>query len=77
MSGVKRDLARLRLHFAYGHPNLHDDDAWPDIHVVAGVFKAWLRELPEPLLTYDLFTELTDLVHGARLHARAARTRVR
>jgi len=28
------------------------------------VFKAWLRELPEPLLTHDLFIELTDLVEG-------------
>jgi hypothetical protein len=33
--------------------------------VVAGVFKAWLRELPDPLLTHGLFTALTDLVDGA------------
>jgi hypothetical protein len=27
----------------------------PDINVVTGLLKLWLRELPEPLLTYELF----------------------
>jgi len=25
-----------------------------DIHVLAGLLKLWLRELSEPLITYDL-----------------------
>jgi len=25
------------------------------IHVVAGTLKLWFRELPEPLLTYELY----------------------
>eukprot|EP01114_Cavostelium_apophysatum_P010623 TRINITY_DN2457_c0_g3_i1.p1 TRINITY_DN2457_c0_g3~~TRINITY_DN2457_c0_g3_i1.p1 ORF type:complete len:1191 (-),score=436.75 TRINITY_DN2457_c0_g3_i1:57-3629(-) len=27
-----------------------------DCHAIAGLFKLWLRELPEPLLTYDLYS---------------------
>jgi len=51
-----------------GRPNILGEDEWPDIHVITGVFKAWLRELPDPLLTHDLFIELTDLVEGLLLH---------
>lgn len=61
ISGVKSDLEKLRIHFAFGRPNLDDDVQWPDINVIAGVFKAWLRELTPPLLTYDLFYRITDL----------------
>ena len=32
------------------------DDRWADINAIAGVFKLWLRELPEPLMTYDLYS---------------------
>ena len=52
---------------AVGRPNILGEDEWPDIHVITGVFKAWLRELPDPLLTHDLFIELTDLVEGLSL----------
>lgn len=26
-----------------------------DCHAIAGLLKLWLREMPEPLLTYDLY----------------------
>lgn len=32
-----------------------DDERWIDVNVVAGTFKSWLRELPESLLTNELF----------------------
>lgn len=34
-----------------------EDDRWYDINTVAGCFKLYLRELPEPLLTSHLFSE--------------------
>jgi RhoGAP domain len=32
-----------------------DFESEADPHVVAGVLKLWIRELPEPLLTYELY----------------------
>ncbi|XP_011270152.1 myosin IXA, variant [Capsaspora owczarzaki ATCC 30864] len=32
-----------------------------DVHVVAGLLKMWLRELPEPLLTFDLYDDFLRL----------------
>jgi hypothetical protein len=36
--------------------DLNDPD-WADINVVADAFKQFLRELPEPLLTYSYYDE--------------------
>lgn len=33
---------------------------YQDVHVVAGVLKAYLRDLPEPLLTYKLYENFID-----------------
>lgn len=33
------------------------EEYYHDIHVVAGALKQYIRELPEPLLTFDLFEE--------------------
>jgi hypothetical protein len=32
-----------------------DDPRWIDVNVVAGTFKSWLRELPESILTPELY----------------------
>lgn len=32
------------------------------IHTITGLVKRWLRELPDPLMTYDLYT---DFLHAA------------
>src|SRR5437762_4239109 len=32
-----------------------DDLRWIDVNVVAGTFKSWLRELPESILTPELY----------------------
>ncbi|EFC47378.1 rho GTPase activating protein [Naegleria gruberi] len=34
-----------------------------DIHVVAGLLKMFLRELPEPLLTYERYDSFLSLIH--------------
>lgn len=40
--------------------NLDDDEWTADINIVASAMKLWLRELPEPLLTYELHQEFLD-----------------
>jgi hypothetical protein len=32
-----------------------------DPHLISGLLKAYLRELPEPLMTYDLYTEFVNI----------------
>lgn len=33
-----------------------------DTHVIAGLLKTFLRDLEEPLLTYDLYDEITSFL---------------
>jgi GTPase-activating protein BEM2 len=39
-----------------------DDERWIDVNVVAGTFKSWLRELPESILTDELFDKFIHAV---------------
>jgi len=65
---LDRDLAGVDL----------DDEEWTsDINIVASTMKLWLRELPEPLLTYELHSEFleaakieNDRLRHIRLHER-------
>ncbi|CAN6642755.1 hypothetical protein TRVA0_019S01640 [Trichomonascus vanleenenianus] len=41
-----------------------EDERWYDINTVAGCFKLYLRELPEPLLTNDLFNKFVNCGTG-------------
>ena len=61
VSGTKADIERLKRAFCYGYPNLHDLHDWDDINVIAGVLKVFLRELPSPLLTYELYEEFLNI----------------
>jgi hypothetical protein len=61
VSGTKADIERLKRAFCYGYPNLHDLHDWDDINVIAGVLKVFLRELPSPLLTYELYDEFLKI----------------
>lgn len=36
-----------------------------DPHIIANVFKKWLRELPEPLLTFALYPKFSTLTEGS------------
>ncbi|KAG5519919.1 hypothetical protein PMAC_000196 [Pneumocystis sp. 'macacae'] len=37
------------------------EDRWADINIIAGALKLWLRELPEPLMTYKLYSQFISL----------------
>lgn len=47
----------MKLSFDAGCMNLSTALAYKDPHVIAGALKSYLRELPEPLLTHDLYDE--------------------
>ncbi|KAJ2552472.1 hypothetical protein EV175_003297, partial [Coemansia sp. RSA 1933] len=56
VSGAAADVSRLRLLFNTDPDAI--DLSWSDfqdINVVSGVMKQFLRELPEPLMTYNLY----------------------
>ncbi|KAJ2719289.1 hypothetical protein GGI07_005306 [Coemansia sp. Benny D115] len=56
VSGAAADVSRLRQMFNVD-PDAVDlsADIFYDINVVSGVMKQFLRELPEPLMTYNLY----------------------
>jgi hypothetical protein len=61
LSGTKTDLLRLKRAFCYGYPNLNDTHDWEDINVITGILKVYLRELPSPLLTFELYDEFLEI----------------
>ncbi|KAG5437844.1 hypothetical protein PCANB_000559 [Pneumocystis canis] len=44
------------------------DCRWTDINIIAGALKLWLRELPEPLMTYKLYPQFIDLTYISNYH---------
>jgi Rho GTPase-activating protein 1 len=55
ISGSKAAIQELRLQFDRGEDI---DLTGQDVHVVSGLLKLFLGELPEPLLTFDLYNSL-------------------
>ncbi|NWX14741.1 RHG30 protein, partial [Aegotheles bennettii] len=56
LSGVSSNIQRLRQEFdGDGCPDLRRDIYLQDIHCVSSLCKAYCRELPNPLLTYQLY----------------------
>ncbi|EPQ31318.1 uncharacterized protein PFL1_06843 [Pseudozyma flocculosa PF-1] len=58
LSGTTSKVQRLKAKFNddWETVQLADDaEAMGDINIVAGCLKLWFRELPEPLLTHDLY----------------------
>jgi RhoGAP domain/RasGEF domain/RasGEF N-terminal motif/Pleckstrin homology domain len=53
-SGETVSYLRQQLNRNAGNVNLSDDD-WIDINVVADALKQFFRDLPQPLLTFDLY----------------------
>jgi len=66
--GIKGEIERLRMHFAYGRPNL-DDEEWSDINAIGGALKLWFRLLPGSLLSQELFYEFLGAVEPAKSEA--------
>ncbi|KAA0719589.1 Rho GTPase-activating protein 30 [Triplophysa tibetana] len=56
LSGVSSNTQKLRNEFdTEGTPDLYKDVYLQDIHCVSSLCKAYFRELPNPLLTYELY----------------------
>ncbi|KAK9484975.1 hypothetical protein V1527DRAFT_441962 [Lipomyces starkeyi] len=59
--GSLANVNELKKAFDSGFAVNMDDERWFDINTVAGCLKLYLRELPEPLLTDELFPEFTQI----------------
>uniref|UniRef100_A0ACB8G8Q9 Uncharacterized protein n=1 Tax=Sphaerodactylus townsendi TaxID=933632 RepID=A0ACB8G8Q9_9SAUR len=63
LSGVSSNIQKLRLEFdTERSPDLSKDIYLKDIHCVSSLCKAYFRELPNPLLTYQLYDKFADAV---------------
>ncbi|XP_041095334.1 rho GTPase-activating protein 30-like [Polyodon spathula] len=63
LSGVSSNTQRLRNEFdSESCPDLNRDVYLQDIHCVSSLCKAYFRELPNPLLTYQLYDKFADAV---------------
>ncbi|KAJ8101998.1 hypothetical protein POJ06DRAFT_74971 [Lipomyces tetrasporus] len=59
--GSLANVNELKRAFDSGFAVNMDDERWFDINTIAGCLKLYLRELPEPLLTGELFPEFTQI----------------
>ncbi|XP_069569355.1 rho GTPase-activating protein 31 [Brachyistius frenatus] len=67
LSGVTSNIQRLRQEFcSEACPDLTKEVYLQDIHCVGSLCKLYFRELPNPLLTYELYSKFTEVVtvHG-------------
>ncbi|CAN7982846.1 unnamed protein product, partial [Ixodes hexagonus] len=56
LSGVTSNIQKLRVTFDEDRvPDLNEEEIRQDIHCVASLLKMYFRELPNPLLTYQLY----------------------
>uniref|UniRef100_UPI003AAE2B63 LOW QUALITY PROTEIN: rho GTPase-activating protein 30 n=1 Tax=Centroberyx gerrardi TaxID=166262 RepID=UPI003AAE2B63 len=63
LSGVSSNIQKLRSEFdSDGSPDLNKDLYLQDIHCVSSLCKAYFRELPNPLLTYQLYDKFAEAV---------------
>ncbi|CBQ69004.1 related to GTPase-activating protein beta-chimerin [Sporisorium reilianum SRZ2] len=77
LSGTTSKVAKLKSKFDadWAAVDLGTDEAIQDINIVAGCLKLWFRELPEPLLTHELYSGFieaakidNDRLRHIRLH---------
>ncbi|KAI8063501.1 hypothetical protein BC940DRAFT_307363 [Gongronella butleri] len=61
-SGGAAQMRLIQVAFERGEIDLTDDDTYHDIGAVTSIFKSFLRELPDPLLTYDLYYQWVDVI---------------
>ncbi|XP_075053484.1 rho GTPase-activating protein 31 isoform X2 [Mixophyes fleayi] len=63
LSGVTSNIQKLRQEFGSDQcPDLTREVYLQDIHCVGSLCKLYFRELPNPLLTYQLYTKFTEAV---------------
>nr|XP_057943920.1 rho GTPase-activating protein 31 [Doryrhamphus excisus] len=63
LSGVTSNIQRLRQEFSSeACPDLTKEVYLQDIHCVGSLCKLYFRELPNPLLTYELYSKFTEAV---------------
>ncbi|CAB1426925.1 unnamed protein product [Pleuronectes platessa] len=63
LSGVSSNIQKLRGEFeSDGNPDLNKDVYLQDIHCISSLCKAYFRELPNPLLTYQLYDKFAEAV---------------
>jgi hypothetical protein len=60
-SGSAADIEVRKEKYNRGRVNSVVRDAESDPHAIAGLLKLWLRTLPQPLLTFELFDEFVAL----------------
>lgn len=79
LSGTTSKVQKLKAKFDadWSAVDLVNDEAIQDINIVAGCLKLWFRELPEPLLTHELYPAFieaakidNDRLRHIRLHER-------
>ncbi|XP_064837068.1 rho GTPase-activating protein 31-like isoform X1 [Oncorhynchus masou masou] len=71
LSGVTSNIQRLRQEFCTELcPDLTKDMYLQDIHCVGSLCKLYFRELPNPLLTYELYKKFTEAVSVQEDHER-------
>uniref|UniRef100_A0A9J8AIF1 Rho GTPase activating protein 31 n=1 Tax=Cyprinus carpio carpio TaxID=630221 RepID=A0A9J8AIF1_CYPCA len=63
LSGITSNIQKLRQEFcSEACPDLTKEVYLQDIHCVGSLCKLYFRELPNPLLTYELYKKFTDAV---------------
>ncbi|KAJ0059328.1 hypothetical protein NL108_015505 [Boleophthalmus pectinirostris] len=63
LSGVSSNIQKLRSEFeSESSPDMNKDTYLQDIHCVSSLCKAYFRELPNPLLTYQLYDKFAEAV---------------
>ncbi|NXX89087.1 RHG31 protein, partial [Centropus bengalensis] len=63
LSGVTSNIQKLRQEFVSDQcPDLTREVYLQDIHCVGSLCKLYFRELPNPLLTYELYNKFTEAV---------------
>lgn len=69
LSGSQNDIDRYQAEYDKGHPV--DLSKELDPHCVAGIFKLYLRVMPEPLLTFDRYTAFINAQQERDVKSRA------
>ncbi|RWS25496.1 uncharacterized protein B4U80_07178 [Leptotrombidium deliense] len=63
LSGVTSNIQKLRKSFHDSNgPDFSDKSIIQDIHCVASLLKMYFRELPNPLLTYELYDDFVKAI---------------